>query len=226
MAAIASVAGASIIKDPDPEMGLDSGSLSDPISTSTIFRPTNGGGVFGFFNSSDSLITALIFRTTILPGLTQQQIAGVFNCNDANTEALPNPFFLDCSVSYTQDGTLRIDFFGVNPPTPNPFGGDLVGLHEGIPPILPGCRDTPDAPGCTDVGHFRITLNDGFVTTGANGGWAPDKTPGVFTADGPTFGVAEIDLAGAPEPATVVLSFSALLGLAGFGRLRKRRPKT
>jgi hypothetical protein len=222
-AAIGSIAGASVIKDPDPSMGLDSGSLSDPISTQTIFRPINGGGVFGFFNAGTSLITQLIFQTTILPNLTPQQIAGVFTCNDANTQALPNPFFLNCAVNYTQDGALRIDFFGVNPPTPDPFGGDLVGLHEGIPPILPGCRNTPDAQGCTDVGHFLITLNDGFLTTGANGGWSPDRTPGVFTADGPTFGVAEIDLAGAPEPATAVLSLSALLALAVLGVGRRAR---
>ena len=202
VAALVSAAWGSTIND--PAMGLDDGSLSSPI-TGASFAPINGGGVFDFFNDTGQIITLLTFETTVLPGLTPGQLA-LFVCNDANTPGHPNPFFLNCSITYTSStGVMDISFFGTD------------AQHPGILPVDPACRDTIQTL-CT-AGHFFVTLNDGFsLDPTSNGGWN-DPT---LVGDGPVqFGVTDI-VADNPEPATLWLAAGAI----GFLGLLKRKRKT
>ncbi len=206
----------------DPSMGIATDSLSDPISLDTVFNPNNnGGGAFPFFNGTGFFIRKLVFGTFILPDLTGNELAGVFSCNDQSTPGHANPYFMHCFINYTpSSGELKIAFFGVLPeevpPDPN---DDEAGEHEGIPPVLPGCVDTPDIQHCRGVGHFIVTLNDNYTrTVSGAGGWSTSATPGIFLPGGPHFSVLEID--SAPEPATVVMVFAAL---AGFAMLKRRR---
>src|SRR5438067_13267536 len=122
IAAVAGAAWASPIRD--PAMGLDDGSLSSPISGAS-FTPINGGGVFDFFNDTGHVITLLTFQTTVLPGLSTDQLAA-FVCNDASTGGHANPFFLSCSVTYqSSTGVMEVSFFGTD------------SQHPGILPVDP-----------------------------------------------------------------------------------------
>jgi len=210
---LAAAARAGIVTD--PEMGVEAGDLSQPIGTGVTFSPypETGGGVFDFYNGTGQVITRFVFQTTFQTSLTPDQLTGVFTCSGDHA----NPFFLDCSVGYVDlsgSVTLTIAFYGVNPP-----GDDIdpatigeLGPQKGIPPLLPGCNSTPDAGGCTGTGHFVVTLNDGFATTGAAGGWSPNTNPAMLSL--PTFTVEEIDTA--PEPSPAMLLAPALLCLAGI----------
>ncbi|MBZ5723419.1 MAG: PEP-CTERM sorting domain-containing protein [Acidobacteriia bacterium] len=201
-------------------MSVEAGSLSQAIGTGINFSPdpVNGGGLFGFFNGTGGFITALVFQTQIVAGLSDATIQGAFNCNAAN------PFFLGCAVAYAPaNGLLTISFSGVNAEPPGePPGDPEIGEHEGIPPLLPGCALTPDGAGCTVVGHFLVTLNDNFAVTGNVGGWTPGKNPALFDVL-PTFTPIEIDSTATPEPSTLVLLATALLVLAGLSGRRVRR---
>ena len=207
----------------DPQMGLDADSLSSPFTTGTTFAPNNGCGVFRFFNPFPQFIVGITIETRILPELTPQQLNGVFQCNDQFTTALPNPFFKNCAINYTfADGTLDIRFFGVNPDRgDDPFPETEAGEHEGIPPLRPGCTvATADSEGCNRIGHFLLTLNNGFSEEGNNGGWSTTATPGIFLEGGPTFKVTQVTLT--PEPATAAMLFGALVCLGIAKRPRKR----
>ena len=203
----------------DPTMGVEAGDLSYPIATGVNLIPNNGGGVFGFYTPTESIITGLVFQTTIQRGLLPGDIAAAFICSDASTPDTPkNPFFLHCSFGYDQPtGLLTISFYGVNPPDgdelpTDQYQEDEAGPyeHEGIPPLKKGCELTPEAVGCTDIGHFLVTLNDNFATTGDNsGGWSNP------------IGVAEIDTS-APEPSPAIPLAAALLCLAAIARKARR----
>lgn len=219
----------------DPAMGVERGDLSTAIFQGANFVPGgSGGGIFGFYNADVNNITELLFELNIEPNLDVTLVQSSFSCDSGNL----NPFFYYCGVQYVQStGLLGIGFWGTNPaPTPgtaNPL--DEVGLHVGIPPLLSGCAATPDATGCTDVGHFAITLNDNFALTGTSGGWNNTNSPGLFTANGVTFVVADIStvygatpmVLGTPEPATFAMMGGALIGLGFLAkRLKKRAPAT
>ena len=208
----------------DPQMGLDADSLSSPFTTGTTFAPNNGGGVFRFFNPFPQFIVAITVETMIRPELTPQQLSGVFQCNDQLTTALPNPFFKNCAINYTfADGTLDIRFFGVNPDNgDDPFPETEAGEHEGIPPLRPGCTSaTADSETCGSIGHFLLTLNTDFATTGNDGSWLTGPDNPIFLPDGITFRVAQISLT--PEPATAAMVFGAL---ACLGIAKRRRSRT
>lgn len=211
-------------------MGVERGDFSTAIFQGSNFVPAGGGGgVFGFYNAYTSNITELMFEVDIAPNLDPTLVQESFACNQGNG----SPFFFYCSVQYVPStGLLGIAFWGTNPAPPvgttNPL--DEAGLQYGIPPLLSGCAATPDAAGCDDVGHFAITLNDNFSLNGSGGGWNNTNSPGLFTANGVTFVVADISTLygatpaelGAPEPATFAMIGGALLGL---GWLAKRRAK-
>lgn len=199
----------------DPTMGVKVGSLSDPFSAGGSIVPVNGGGVFGFYNPFSFFITSLEFDVTMRTGLDPADVSAAFVCNDAETPRNANPFFLNCGVAYNPgSGLLVISFFGVNPPDSDPPGDTEAGEQEGIPPLLSGCALTPDAPGCTGVGHFLITLNDNFAIRGTpSGGWSVAGSPDLFATD------PVIRIAGVPEPSSAAL---LLAGLAGLSLLRSR----
>jgi hypothetical protein len=210
----------------DPAMRVLDDDFSSAIGPGTVFAPNaTGGGVFGFFNATGSIITEMTFETSVAPNLTQDVIIAAFVCNQGNF----NPFFEFCSVNYGKTGRLDIAFWGTNPLTGTEGNSSLAGQQKGVPSVLPGCNVTPDVPGCTGVGHFAVSLNDSFSQSATTGGWSFERNPELFNPGGPTFTVAEIetsfgalpgDSANVPEPATVTLMGSALLG---FFVLRKRR---
>ena len=187
----------------DPAMGLDDGSLSSPITGAT-FSPINGGGVFEFFNDTGRQITLLAFETTVLPGLTSDQLA-TFVCNDAVTRARSNPFFLNCSIAYQSvTGVLDVSFFGTN------------SGHPGIPPADPGCEDTSQTHLC--AGHFFVILNDNFAFSPNAGGWAD---PTLVGPNPITFDVSSI-VTDTPEPATAGLAGAGTMLLAILCHRRRR----
>jgi hypothetical protein len=207
----------------DPVMRVLEDDFSNAIVQGTNFFPNGtGGGVFGFFNSSNQNITELAFQAIIAPGLTPAIITSAFNCNQGNF----NPFFQYCSVGYLPtSGELTISFWGTDPVT-NP-----AQLHQGVPALPAGCLATPDAVGCTSSGHFAISLADTFDIHAADlsGGWSFDKNPILFSAGGPTFTVTELqNTFGAipstvPEPGTVGGIGAGLAVLMAVNARRRRR---
>src|ERR1700686_3513464 len=74
----------------DPDLGIDEGAFSNPISTSVQFVPSNGGGQFAFYNGTDAFILGLTFTTAIKSGIAFGQgntppLTSVFLCNYANS---------------------------------------------------------------------------------------------------------------------------------------------
>jgi hypothetical protein len=208
----------------DPVMRVLDDDFSNAILQGTTFFPNGtGGGVFGFFNPTNTNITELAFQATILPGLDQSTISSAFACNQGNF----NPFFQFCSVSYLPStGVLQIAFWGTNPVT-NP-----AGLQQGVPTLPSGCLATPDAVGCTTQGHFAISLADTFDIHAADqgGGWDFAKNPLLFDVNGPTFNTTEIGTVfGAvptslvPEPVPVGIVGGGLAMLVWFSARRRRR---
>jgi len=206
LAAFVSAASASPVGD--PAMGLDDGSLSSPISEA-FFTPMNGGGVFDFFNDTARTITLLTFDTTVLPGLSADQLAE-FVCNDANTPGHPNKFFVNCAITYTSsNGFLEVSFSGTD------------ARHPGILPADSNCQDTGQV--VCGQGHFFVTLNDGFsLDPAATGGW---NDPALVGNNPIHFGVAEIQSFGVdiPEPSTLWLAAGAIGVLGALKFKRKNR---
>jgi hypothetical protein len=204
----------SIIRDPAMDVVEDV--LSDPVSGGIHFTATdNGGGIFGFFNDTGQLITALTFITTAAPNLPQETIDVAFVCGSGGR--VPNPFFLNCSIDYDpEDGRLTISFFGVNRPDDDEQVGE-AGDQEGIGPVfrrIIACDGICPAFD-PNIGHFAVNLNDGGVG-GDRGGWNdPDLFP-----NGPAGFTGEAVFA--PEPGTVALMAGALAGLAVVRRRRRR----
>jgi PEP-CTERM motif len=215
----------------DPAMGVERGDLSTAIFQGSNFVPAgSGGGVFGFYNASVNNITELMFEVGIAPNLDLTTVQSSFSCDTGNA----NPFFFYCSVQYVPStGLLGIAFWGTYPaPTPGTTSPpDEVGFHYGIPPLASGCAGTPDSPGCTDVGHFAITLNDNFSLNGVGGGWNDTNSPGLFTANGVTFTATDISTVfgatpqdlNAPEPATFAMMGGSLIGLGWLVRRRTKK---
>ena len=218
----------------DPRMSIVEDQFSDPFSGSTVFAPdANGGGIFGFFNPTGVRITELTLTTTIATGINPAIIALAFACNDANSGGgFANPFFLHCGFSYVgATGALTVGFWGTNPLSEaDQF---LLGDHEGIPPLLPGCAATPDAPACVGLGHFAFDLNDSLTVTG--GGWSNAANPLLFNPGQPVFAVGQFSntfgfipvgfsAEPVPEPASIMLIGGALLGLCCL-KYRRRGAK-
>jgi hypothetical protein len=200
----------------DPAAQIDAGSGSSSFSNLGYFSPTgdNGTGIIALYNDTGGLLTSITLGTGINIGLSTATINSDFTCNDANSG---NPFFLDCGITYDSGtGELTISFFGVNPyvPPTSASGLDLRGLHEGIPPLLPGCTSTPDGTGCTDVGHFAFN----FLSLQTNG-WTDPNNAGLFVGGvPPTFDPPVYTDTPLPEPGTCTLLAAGLLSLALLSR--------
>jgi hypothetical protein len=209
----------------DPAMKVLEDDFSSALLQGTTFFPNgNGGGIFGFFNSTGHTITELTFEAIIAPNISQTDISAAFVCNQGNF----NPFFEFCSVNYVgATGQLTIAFWGTNPLTGTEGTSNLAGQQKGVPALLPGCDANPDGSGCTGVGHFAISLNNSFSLNDVDGGWSFAENPALFNPGGPTFTATEIQTTfGAfpgdtvPEPA---LFGVVAISLAGFGWIRTRR---
>src|ERR1700753_1558627 len=101
----------------DPEIALDAGHFSDPISDGSTFAPdANGGGITGFYNPFSSNLTELQFQATVDKGLQQP---GTFTCQVL-------VYFLNCGINYdSSSGLLTVTFSGTTPLNgpPSPFEG-------------------------------------------------------------------------------------------------------
>ena len=219
------VGSASTIQRPgDPDIVIDPGGLSNPLSLSSNFVGgqtsnncgTNPNGSNCFYNPFNGFITALTFEITIAPSLDfnalQMQSPPAFNCASG--------FFLTCSFLYNPNGTLDITFSGVLPDEGDDTGADNEANEmEGIPPLLAGCLATPDSPACGDVGHFDVNFD----------GWSPNGNAGLFVGGSdPSFHVQSISVNGVPvesmpEPGSGVLLGSVLLAAGMFAHYRRRR---
>jgi hypothetical protein len=229
MAWLSVSAWAGIIQDPAAQ--IDAGSGSNPLSTLGAFSPCgdlNMGqctGLISLYNDTGGLITSVTLNVEIDPGLSIGTINANFNCN---TASLGNPFFLNCTITYTSApgssyGLLTISFLGVNPFVPPSSGEiDLKGLNEGIPPVPAACLPDPDLQ-CpsSDVGHFEFNFLDlGSLTyNGANSGWIDGSADNLFLGGTtPTFEAPLYTDAGIPEPGTSSLLAAGLLSLVLLSR--------
>lgn len=182
------------------DFGLDLGSSSDPFGfNSTVIVDGAGGGITQFRNDTASMITELLFETTIKTGL---EFSG--HCTTGG-------FFLSCQDTYNSDtGELQIEFFGVNDNVNedlNPCDTEQFEA-EGI----------PSDNGCPfPTGHFAINLNTGDSPEDG-GAWN-----GVSQGGGLTFTVGKINNQTVPEPSAVTLVGTGLLLIGTFARRRTRR---
>jgi hypothetical protein len=108
--------------DIDPVASVESDNFSTAISQfvttyGSTFDPTANGGVLGLYNDTGGIITSLTLHTTIAQNLTSADIADSFTCNPSG-----DPFFLHCGFDYnSSNGSLTIEFYGVNPPDGDEF---------------------------------------------------------------------------------------------------------
>jgi hypothetical protein len=181
----------------DPEIDMDGGGASLPISTNIgTVQPSAGCPVvsgliqctFDFFNDTGSILASFTFQTTINTGLSDAAAAS-FTCHDGGG------FFLHCGSVYTSaTGNLRYDFTGVNAPEGDEGAGSgdtEIGEQEGIPL----------------GGHFIVTLR----------GWSRGATSGgeqLYT-DLPHLNDSFTQ---SPEPAVAFTFGTGLLLLAAIWR--------
>src|SRR4051812_47147141 len=201
--------------------------FSNAILVGTTFFPNGtGGGVFGFFNQTGHTITELTLQTVLAPNISPADIALNFVCNSSPA----NPFFLNCGIDYVgATGVLTIAFWGTNPITGTEGSSNFVGLHEGIPSLLPSCMNTPNIVGCTTYGHFAISLSNGLNLSDTVGGWGHDANPELFLVGQTIITVTELQTTFgavpggslAPEPGTIGLMGGALAGIAWMRRRRR-----
>jgi hypothetical protein len=198
-------ASADILSDPD--MSMDAGSFSTPLSQFVSFTPSQvtGGGILDLYNDTGHLLTSFGLSTYIKTGLTSAELSE-FKCSTG-----PNPFFLNCGITYDPTtGELTISFFGVKPADGDELYSAEIGEQEGIPPLKRGCTDAnADSRWCQGQGHFAISFNDSFSFTGDTGGWSPTASPDLFST-APAFVLS------APEPSALLLAATVLLALAGL----------
>jgi hypothetical protein len=240
---VVTAAHASVLND--PQMGMEDAGFSSPFYVAppcplnapsqpcptTITPLSGGGGIFDFFNpSTTETITELNFavQLNIQPSFSPDcngamglaaptciaDVESQFSCNNATTAGAQNPFFEFCGVTFVPSyDAISFSFFGTNGTS-----------APGILPLLPGCLTPPNTPdstspiNCTSQGHFSITLNYGFSSSGDSGGWSTSGNAGLFGDTTPTINFISDVESSAPEPATALAAGLALLGLATLRR--------
>jgi hypothetical protein len=195
----------------DPAAQIDAGSFSHSFSGLGSFSPCGDldpitdqcTGLIGLYNDTGGFLTSITLDTTINVGLDQTLIDSSFTCNS-------DPFFLQCGITYTSSsGALSISFFGVLPPDMAAVDG-----QDGIPPLLPGCIDHPDAPGCNVVGHFTFD----FLSLEGLNGWTDGNTTLFPGGETPEFAPPVFTDTATPEPGTSALLAAGLFSLALLSR--------
>jgi hypothetical protein len=218
LAWLSAPAWADTIPFPDPAAQIDAGSGSSPITALGSFSPAGIGntGIFSLFNNTGELITSMTLSTQIDPAVSTAAINSDFTCNNA---ASGNPFFLNCSVTYSfvpgkTFGALTITFFGVNPYVSTT--GNFVGAHEGIPPVPASCLPNPDLQ-CpsSSVGHFELNfLNPPTASSPNVDAWTNGSASTLFLGGTtPTFSAPVFTDEPIPEPGTSTLLAAGLFSL-------------
>lgn len=128
----------------DPEIAIDAGGFSSPISLgSTCAVSASGGGICDFFNDTGTTIAQLGFADNVsVPGLPtgfHTGNYGPFTCD-------PAAYFSTCLIYFQAPGAT-------------PFTPDEVSIF-----FLGG---TGIAPGV----HFEVDLNNNDSSSGTVGGW-------------------------------------------------------
>ena len=147
----------------DPEIAVDAGSFSTPISLGSTCTPSaDGGGICDFENDTGSTITLLEFEDSVnVPGLPagsgQSQYPPAPAPNPTFTCDPTNVFF-ECVILFQTPPVTTTD--------------EVTILFSGAPGIAPG-------------EHFEVNLNDNNSLTGDTGGWN--------TVDAGTFQTVEIN---------------------------------
>jgi hypothetical protein len=142
----------------DPQISIDAGGFSSPISlTSTCPVNSTGGGICDFFNNFTHTITLLAFEASVsVPGLMTGENTlsyGPFTCDPTNV-------FTTCLITFVTGSptdTLFISFLGT---------------------------DASD-PGLAPGEHFEVDLNNNNSPPPDIGGWGTvdAKTFGTFAID-------------------------------------------
>ena len=178
------------------DFGLDVGCCSSPLTGAPVSVNGNGGGVSGYFNSIDTVLTELTF--VLDAGLGKNN--GSFTCISFN-------FFKNCTTSYDPgSGLVTFEFSGVNEADgdegPDGLDNEANLEFEGLPDVPRGCLGNPDTEACLSIGpnkgHFLISFNTfgaGNTFKGnpnGTGTWAPGTIAALAAVNGTpvvTFGV-------------------------------------
>jgi hypothetical protein len=206
LAGFSIVAHADLQPASDPEIAIDAGRFSSPISLASTCTPSaDGGGICDFFNDTGFTIVELGFSDTVnVPGLPQGSALSAY---------LPPP----ASPTFTCDPAA----FAPPPPGYYPFSTCLIYFQT--PAGTPGL--TTDVvsifflggSGIAPGGHFEVNLNTDNALTGSSGTWN--------TVDAGTFRTVAIDttngaFTAVPEPSMTWLLAAGCLLIFAARRLR------
>jgi hypothetical protein len=166
--------------------------------------PTGGGGGIGAGASSVLYIESMFFD----PTTNQYELEGIFDFMQGNgiaSVSIPDLWEAPIGDSFTDSSetlyaVVNLDNFLFPGPAPTFSAGEDFSIIDGTTPLLPGMEFFATAP----------TFNP---ATGFGG------TP--YTGNGIV--EAEHDLSPTPEPSSLALFASGLLGLAGIVRRKLRR---
>lgn len=198
LAGLSIVARADLQPASDPEIAIDAGRFSSPISLGSTCTPdADGGGTCDFFNDTGSTINLLEFEDSVggpeLTGLPPGSGIGaylpppatpIFTCDPTNV-------FAECVILYQTPPVTTTD--------------EVTILFSGGAGIAPG-------------EHFYVDLNDGNSSNpNGSGGWN--------MVDAGTFHTVEINtgnglFTGVPEPSMKWLLAAGFLLIFAVRRLR------
>ncbi|HEY7390978.1 MAG TPA: PEP-CTERM sorting domain-containing protein [Bryobacteraceae bacterium] len=191
------VAYADLEPAPDPQISIDAGGFSSPISLGAICPISpDGGGICDFFNDTGSTINLLEFEDSVggpeLTGLPPGSGIGAYLPPPATPTFTcdPTDVFAQCVILFQTPPVTTTD--------------EVTILFSGGAGIAPG-------------EHFLVNLNNNNALTGDVGGWN--------TVDAGTFHTVEINtndglFTGVPEPSMTWLVAAGLLLIFGARRLR------